>query len=163
MNLDKLKELEDLKVELTKLEEETHKLFNENTEPAIMEKCLEFIHSFGEFFREKGFTINMIREKVTAEYNSLTFTAEIKNRQIYIRQGGKEVNRVVVNYNPYPDSDYFTPLSDPFQAEKVRIQNEIERVGMIKNGCMNPVFTFSPLKDKRIFKTPIELLSEIFK
>ena len=162
MNIIQMKELEDLKVELTKLEEESSRIFKQNVN--FKAKANELIDAFFHFVEKNGFKISRDSYKVKATYNNLVLFAEITDeRNIVIGEGSKDLAKVNIQLNGNNRYSSYTLPNDPFEAEKMRIKKRMEQVHQDIQASQNPVYTFVNLNNRNSYKTANELIDGIFK
>lgn len=185
MNLEKLKELEDVKQELRQIGEEFAKIQDQR----IDESLNKAVSGFKQFFSEKGFSINSINQNpLTASYGSIKVKLKVpkvedafvgvKTRlELYIESPTKRHFAILVNEKgKYPritvkaSSVHQLTDEEKLQKEIDKTREEIEKVKQKLEAIKNSNFVYGLVEEgvDKIdnhpqFDTMKELLEEVFK
>ena len=161
MNIKQMKELEDLKVELSKIEGEYSRIFEQNVN--FKAKADELIDAFIQFVEKNGFNVSRGSYRVTATYNNLVLFAETNNeRVIVIGEESKELAKVSIQLSGISGTNSFSLPNDPFEAEKVKLKKRMEQIQREIQAIQNPVYAFYNLNNKKVYMTANEAIDGIF-
>ncbi|QOS90233.1 hypothetical protein [Peribacillus sp. JNUCC41] len=168
MNILKLKEVEDLKVELEKIKEINNVIYGENVVPVLKDKAVELLLKIDQYFQDIGFATKIKSNKLTATYNTLTFTAEIREQQfggniISIMKGDEEIDTIRVVIKTTGNGGFFAIPEDKVEAEIVKLKKDIGHAKSITKNYENPVYHYGRSNNNQISYTDIDsLLKDVF-
>ena len=165
MNLQKLKEVEDLKVELANVKEANSNLYKDKIVPILQDKTLELLLEINEFFKEKGFITTNQTNKVKATYKTITFTAEIieSDTSIIIKQGQEDLANIYVAIKMNSGEYSFTAPGDKLEAEKLKLKKQIEQENNSTKYYENPVYQYGCSGINKRYSEVNSLLNDVFK
>jgi len=160
MNIDQLKELEDLKYKHATLQKESGSLFKSNVEPLIEKYKSDLMIKIAEYLKGKGFNVRKDETSIKATYRDLEIAALLDSNWISIKEDGKEKAKARVKY-PISSGYSMSVPKDEFQAAKARILKDIEQVEKDIKLYAKPV-VFYELNGLKCQDTAEELVKKIF-
>ncbi|WP_153721794.1 hypothetical protein [Sporosarcina cascadiensis] len=161
MNLQQMKEIEDLKEHVKEKERQSATLFKQNVEPLVKKYEDDFMANTSVYFKENGFDIEKADDgsAFKAEYKELWFSVEKSIRSISIREGTALKAMINISFNRYMGGSMSIP-ADKFLAEKAKIQHELNRIEREIECFSNPNVYYE--YEGRRFTDTDELISLIF-
>ncbi|MBU8918658.1 hypothetical protein BGM25_21685 [Bacillus sp. FJAT-29953] len=153
------KEIEELKVELNHVKEQNQELFQTIVEPGLHSKVQEFLDSFEDYFREKGFVIRKKNDKVRVSFDDLHLKAfSDGGRDIFIMRGKEQIASVTVTLIGEGKPGSIGQMPDSLD----QLEKELEKEKSLSYALKNPVFYYTGREFGIKYETPLSVLNSIF-
>ncbi|MCM3791065.1 hypothetical protein M3221_22250 [Domibacillus indicus] len=161
MDFKKIRQIEDLKEELSDLKQKNKELFKKNIEPKAVELTKEFIEELVEFFKEQDFKVNKTNDGITAKYKNHGFLIRRQENNISIEENGQQKWSIYASYNHFTHSGYGLPDGEA-DREIIRLQKEIEAAMRNTENYENPFVYLTIRADGRRFANPKDVIDQLF-
>ncbi|MCM3767028.1 hypothetical protein [Neobacillus niacini] len=149
-------EIEELKLELNRLKDDNRELFQTLVEPGLHRKVQEFLDSFEDYFRERGFVIRKKENKVRVSFDDLHLKAfSDGGHDIFIMRGKEQIASVTVKFIGEGESG-------GRQGQSVDLLDQLEKEKSLANDLSNPVFYYTGREFGFKYETPLSVLESIF-
>ncbi|MCH6269011.1 MULTISPECIES: hypothetical protein [Neobacillus] len=153
------KEIEELKVELNRVKEQNQELFQTIVEPGLHSKVQEFLDSFEDYFRERGFVIRKKNDKVRVSFDDLHLKAfSDGGRDIFIMRGKEQIASVTVKFIGEGKKGIQSQMDDSLD----QLEKEMEKEKSFTDNLKNPVFYYTGRDFGYKYETPLSVLDSIF-
>ncbi|MGE8203497.1 hypothetical protein ACQKP0_02955 [Heyndrickxia sp. NPDC080065] len=151
-------QIETLKLELSRLKETNVKLYQNNIEPTIKKKVQEFLQTFEDYFRERGFVVKKKDHSVKAAYSSLEFEAFSNDGDdIFIMKEREQIASISVKHKRPNQLAAYT-----FENALEQLKWEIDKEKSLTTYLENPVFYYTGSDFGRQYESPETVLDSIF-
>lgn len=148
-----------LKNELNKLRAKNEQLFQDNVLPLINAKRHEFLDSFEDFFRDRGFVIKKSADSVRASYDTLHFKAFLnENGEMIIMKGREQIAGINVSF----DSSFHLNQEKMTGKSVSLLEKEFEKEQILSSTLENPICYYSGRNSDIRFENPDSVLENIF-
>lgn len=153
------KETEELKVELKRVKEQNQELFQTIVEPGLHSKVQEFLDSFEDYFRERGFVIRKKNDKVRVSFEDLHLKAFSEGgRDIFIMRGKEQIASVTVKLVGEGKPGGIGQMVDSLD----QLEKELQKEKSLTHDLKNPEFYYTGREFGIKYETPLSVLDSIF-
>lgn len=151
-------EIKDLQAELIHLKEKNKQLYENNVLTGMKIKVDEFLASFEDYFRERGFVVRTSHRSVTAAYDSLEFKAFTNDgNDIFIMKDREQIASISVTYNTPNQSASYT-----FDHMIDQLKWEIKKEQTLSSYLETPEYFYTGSEFGRRYEHPLAVLDSIF-
>lgn len=157
--MNNINEIQGLKMELIRVKEENRTLFQDIVVPGYQKKVQEFLDSFEEYFRERGFVIRKKENRVRVSFDDLHFKAfSDGGRDIFIMRGKEQLASVTVKFTGEGQTGVIGKSVETVDG----LKQELEVEKTVADGLRYPVYYYTGREFGNKYETPSSVLESIF-
>jgi hypothetical protein len=159
MDMNSINELKELKLELNRLKEENRKVYQDIVVTGYQKKVQEFLDSFEDYFRERGFVIRKKENRVRVAFDDLHLKAfSDGGRDIFIMRGKEQIASVTVKFIGEGKVGNQGSSVETLDG----LKKELEEEKTVAEDLRNPVYYYTGREFGYKYDTPSTVLKSIF-